>query len=131
TADSSDYHCIPVCLTAAWTPVTVFYSQLHQQGWGGSGGTIVLNPAHAQQLIWTFPAGATVDFYLDSVSFTTAADPGALPNTRVDMFRDGSAKNNPALTGLPAGTVGWSTYVGNSPTFVQPTDASVIQCGGF
>ncbi|HVZ79655.1 MAG TPA: carbohydrate binding domain-containing protein [bacterium] len=125
----SDYHSTKVCMTTAWTPVTVFWNQLAQAGWGVPQAAF--KPAQIFGVYFQFPTATNMGVWIDNVRLTTATAPGPEPNTRVDTLPAGSVLNNPSLTGLPTGTQGWNNYFIGDGGYIIPTVANIIQCGGY
>lgn len=109
----SDYHSAKVCLSTSWTPVTVFWSQLGQTGWGVP--QVAFKPASIYGVSFAFPVSQNaggMGVWVDNVQLTTAAPPAALGSKYISDFdfNDGGTSINPNLTNYPAaGAKGFQT----------------------
>ena len=129
----SDFHSANVCLTTSWTPVTIFFSQLSQAGWGVP--QVAFKPASIFGMQFEFPVGQNaggMGVWVDDVQLTTAPAPAPLGANAISNFdfNNGGTGLNPNLTNYPpAGAKGFATYVQTTSTVFGVMMAPFILCG--
>lgn len=119
-----DIHQTSACLSASWTPVTIYFDRLRQAGWGVPQAAFNSSKVYSMQI--ALPTGSNMNFEIDNLRLISSADPGlSLTTSDISDFQTGSAILNPGLLGEVAGASGFAEYVGNGSTQLP-----IVQCGG-